>query len=169
VSDDALRPGLPAQADHELHRPRELHRHARRPRIGLSLFNIAYYAVSNVPLTILTGLGLALMLNRVTGPLAGFFRTAFYVPNLTPAVAIGTLFLLLLNANGLVNQGLELIGINGPSWLNDGAFNPSIGGEKHFELLAVGGVLVTLPMIIVFFLGQRYFIEGIATTGSTGR
>ena len=47
--------------------------------------------------------------------------------------------------------------------------NPSIGGEKHFELLAVGGVIVTLPMIIVFFLGQRYFIEGIATTGSTGR
>lgn len=47
--------------------------------------------------------------------------------------------------------------------------NPSIGGEKHFELLAVGGVIVTLPMIIIFFLGQRYFIEGIATTGSTGR
>jgi ABC-type glycerol-3-phosphate transport system permease component len=24
-------------------------------------------------------------------------------------------------------------------------------------------------MIIIFFLGQRYFLEGIATTGSTGR
>ena len=47
--------------------------------------------------------------------------------------------------------------------------NPSIGGERHFELLAVGGVIVMLPMIIVFFLGQRYFIEGIATSGSTGR
>ncbi|HET8571304.1 MAG TPA: carbohydrate ABC transporter permease [Candidatus Limnocylindria bacterium] len=47
--------------------------------------------------------------------------------------------------------------------------NPSIGGEKHFELLAVGGVIVTVPMIIVFFFAQRYFIEGISTTGSTGR
>ncbi len=47
--------------------------------------------------------------------------------------------------------------------------NPSIGGELHFELLAVGGVLVTLPMVVIFFLAQRYFIEGIATTGSTGR
>jgi multiple sugar transport system permease protein len=47
--------------------------------------------------------------------------------------------------------------------------NPSIGGERNYELLAVGGVLVTIPMIIVFFLGQRYFLEGIATTGSTGR
>ena len=45
----------------------------------------------------------------------------------------------------------------------------NIGGEQQFELLAVGGVLVTVPMIIIFFLGQRYFIEGIATTGSTGR
>lgn len=47
--------------------------------------------------------------------------------------------------------------------------NPSIGGERNYELLAVGGVLVTVPMIIIFFLGQRYFLEGIATTGSTGR
>jgi multiple sugar transport system permease protein len=29
-------------------------------------------------------------------------------------------------------------------------------------------VLITLPMILVFFLAQRYFIEGIATTGSKG-
>ena len=47
--------------------------------------------------------------------------------------------------------------------------SPSIGGERHYELLAVGGVLITIPMIIVFFIGQRYFLEGIATTGSTGR
>jgi multiple sugar transport system permease protein len=47
--------------------------------------------------------------------------------------------------------------------------NPSIGGEHNYELLAVGGVIVTIPMIFVFFIGQRYFLEGIATTGSTGR
>jgi multiple sugar transport system permease protein len=47
--------------------------------------------------------------------------------------------------------------------------SPSIGGERHYELLAVGGVLITIPMIVIFFLAQRYFLEGIATTGSTGR
>jgi multiple sugar transport system permease protein len=47
--------------------------------------------------------------------------------------------------------------------------SPNIGGERHFELLAVGGVIVTVPMLVIFFLGQRYFLEGIATTGSTGR
>jgi multiple sugar transport system permease protein len=46
--------------------------------------------------------------------------------------------------------------------------NPSIGGEKHWELLAAAGVIVTVPMIIVFFMAQRYFLEGIATTGSKG-
>ena len=46
--------------------------------------------------------------------------------------------------------------------------NPSIGGEKNYELLAVAGVIVTVPMIIIFFIGQRYFVEGIATTGSKG-
>jgi ABC-type maltose transport system permease subunit len=25
-----------------------------------------------------------------------------------------------------------------------------------------------LPMIVIFFLGQRYFVEGIATTGRKG-
>lgn len=47
--------------------------------------------------------------------------------------------------------------------------NPSIGGEKHSQLLAVGGVIVTIPMVIVFFIAQRYFCGGISMTGSTGR
>jgi multiple sugar transport system permease protein len=29
-------------------------------------------------------------------------------------------------------------------------------------------VITTLPMIIAFFLGQRHFMEGIATTGNKG-
>lgn len=47
--------------------------------------------------------------------------------------------------------------------------NPSIGGEQQWELLAAGSVLVTLPMVVIFFVFQRYFIEGIATTGTTGK
>ncbi len=46
--------------------------------------------------------------------------------------------------------------------------NSAIGGQKEWQLLAAGGVIVTVPMIIIFFLGQRYFLEGIATTGSKG-
>jgi multiple sugar transport system permease protein len=46
--------------------------------------------------------------------------------------------------------------------------NPAIGGQQAWELLAAGSVLVTLPMVIIFFVFQRYFIEGIATTGTKG-
>jgi len=41
-------------------------------------------------------------------------------------------------------------------------------GEGHFELLMAAAVITTLPMVILFFLAQRYFVEGIATTGSKG-
>jgi multiple sugar transport system permease protein len=85
----------------------------------LSLGNSFYYALLHVPLTIIFALFLAMILNRV-GKAAGFFRTAFYLPSITPAVAVGTLFLWLLNPRvGLVNQGLALIGIEGPGWTTD--------------------------------------------------
>ncbi|MCZ2096102.1 MAG: sugar ABC transporter permease, partial [Anaerolineae bacterium] len=49
-----------------------------------------------------------------------FFRTAFYLPSITPSVAAGTLFLWLLNPRvGLINQGLALLGIDGPGWTTD--------------------------------------------------
>jgi multiple sugar transport system permease protein len=47
-------------------------------------------------------------------------------------------------------------------------FNISAGGEGEMQLVMAGAVIVTVPMIIIFFLGQRYFVEGIATTGRKG-
>jgi multiple sugar transport system permease protein len=41
-------------------------------------------------------------------------------------------------------------------------------GQFRWELLFAATVLVTLPMIIIFFLAQRSFIQGIATTGLKG-
>lgn len=91
-------------------------------RVRTSLWNTFYFTIFYVPGTVISGLGLAMMLNRV-GRAGGFFRTAFYMPNVAPAVAVGALFLLLLNGHdGIVNRGLEAIGLDGPSWLNDPAW-----------------------------------------------
>jgi multiple sugar transport system permease protein len=49
-----------------------------------------------------------------------------------------------------------------------GALGPSGGGQGDYEVVMAGTVLATLPMIIIFFLGQRYFMEGIATQGRKG-
>jgi multiple sugar transport system permease protein len=37
-----------------------------------------------------------------------------------------------------------------------------------WEIVLAASVIVTLPMLIIFFLGQRYFMDGIATTGLKG-
>lgn len=42
------------------------------------------------------------------------------------------------------------------------------GGEMEWEIVLAASVIVTVPMIVMFFLGQRYFMEGIATTGLRG-
>ena len=42
------------------------------------------------------------------------------------------------------------------------------GGESQWEVVVTAGVITTVPMILLFFFGQRYFVEGIATTGSKG-
>ncbi len=47
-------------------------------------------------------------------------------------------------------------------------FNPTAGGQGEFQYVMAASVIITLPMIAVFFLAQRYFVEGIATTGSKG-
>ena len=38
----------------------------------------------------------------------------------------------------------------------------------RWELVMVGSVLSIIPMLIIFFLGQKYFIRGIALTGIKG-
>ena len=42
------------------------------------------------------------------------------------------------------------------------------GGEMRWEIVCAASVIVTVPMILVFFLGQRHFTSGIATTGRKG-
>ena len=89
------------------------------PQIRKSLSNTLFYAVLAVPLEIIFALFLASLLNRVKRG-AGIFRTVYYLPKMTPMVAVASMFLLLLNGNtGAINQGLRKLGINGPQWLVD--------------------------------------------------
>lgn len=113
-----------------------------------SLYNTVYFTLLYVPLSTIFGLILALILNRIGGWAAGFFRTAFYLPNLTPAVAVGTLFLLILNGqSGLLNQALGIFGIPGPSWLNDSAWVKN--GIVIMMLWSIGGT------VIIYFAALR--------------
>ena len=89
------------------------------PRVRTALWNTFTFTVLYVPTSIVVSLALALLLTRL-GRGAGIFRTIFYLPAITPPVAVGIVFLLLLNGqSGIINEILGLIGINGPSWTTD--------------------------------------------------
>ncbi|MEO3778709.1 sugar ABC transporter permease [Micromonospora sp. B11E3] len=113
------------------------------PKVATSLGNTLFYAVLAVPLEICFALFLALLLNGV-GRGAGFFRTVFYLPKMTPMVATASIFLLLLNGNtGAINQGLRFLGISGPQWLVDPAWvKPSV------VLMALWGVSGTMVIFL---------------------
>lgn len=110
------------------------------PRVAKSLSNTFVYAALFVPLGTVIALGLAMLLLKV-GRAKGFFRTVFYLPVMTPAVAAGAMFLLLLNGQtGLVNQVLGWFGIDGPNWTTDPAWlKPSLA---MVSLWTVGGTVV---------------------------
>jgi multiple sugar transport system permease protein len=110
------------------------------PKVGLALGNTLVYALMAGPLEIACALFLAMLLARV-GRGAGFFRTVYYLPKMTPTVATASVFLLLLNGNsGAINKGLALIGIEGPQWLVDPAWvKPSI---VLMTLWTVSGTMV---------------------------
>jgi multiple sugar transport system permease protein len=42
------------------------------------------------------------------------------------------------------------------------------GGEMQWEIILAASVIITIPMVILFFSFQRYFIQGISTTGRKG-
>jgi multiple sugar transport system permease protein len=116
-------------------------------RLIKSLWNTFFYTVLHVPLSMALALGLALLLNKV-GRAAGFFRTVFYLPSVTPAVAVGVLWLWLLNPQvGLVNQALDLVGIDGPPWTTDPEWvKPSI------VLMSLWGLGNT---VVIYFAALR--------------
>ncbi len=89
------------------------------PRVVRALWNTFVYTALHVPLAMALALGLAMLLVRL-GRSSGIFRTIIYLPMMTPPVAVGILFLLLLNGQvGLINQALALIGLQGPEWTTD--------------------------------------------------
>jgi multiple sugar transport system permease protein len=88
-------------------------------KVVLAMRNTFVYTAMAVPAQLVLSLALALLLQRA-GRAAGFFRTAFFLPKMTPPVAVGVLLLMLLNGqSGLLNEFLGWFGISGPNWTTD--------------------------------------------------
>jgi len=112
------------------------------PKVALALRNTAVFVLLSVPAQLLVSLFLALLLNWA-GRASGFFRTAFFLPKMTPPVAVGILLLLLFNGqSGLINRVLSSVGIEGPAWTTDPTWVKP--GLVMMSLWTVGGSVVIL-------------------------
>ncbi|MBA3384322.1 MAG: sugar ABC transporter permease [Actinobacteria bacterium] len=82
--------------------------------------NTAVFVVVGVPLTLAAGLLAAVGLNQAIGRIQALFRVGYYLPVVTSIVAIAVIWRYLLNPDfGLVNAGLDLVGIEGRNWLGE--------------------------------------------------
>jgi multiple sugar transport system permease protein len=82
-----------------------------------SLQRTLYYAITVVPIGLVGSLLLAILLNQGAKG-TNFFRTFFFLPHLTPTVALALLWTWLFHPSvGPVNVALSWIGIEGPGWL----------------------------------------------------
>ncbi|HEY7594117.1 MAG TPA: sugar ABC transporter permease [Actinophytocola sp.] len=111
------------------------------PKLRTALTNTLIFSVLAVPATMIVSLWLATMLSKVGRRSTGVFRTLYYLPEVTPKVAIGVLFLMLFNGQvGLVNAALGLIGIDGPDWSTDGPWVKP--GLVLMHLWSIGGTVI---------------------------
>jgi len=89
------------------------------PKFAQSIVNTLIYAVIFVPLHLFMALGTALLLHRARH-LKGIFRTVYYLPSITPAIATAYVWILILNPNeGIVNRALRALHLPAPGWTVD--------------------------------------------------
>lgn len=85
----------------------------------LSLWNTVYYSVLGVPIYLAAALAMALLLNLELRGVA-IYRTIYFLPSLTPAVANAVLWVWIFNPDfGLANGLLNAVGLPGQKWLFD--------------------------------------------------
>ena len=82
-----------------------------------ALANTTFILLVQVPLMIVLGLALALALNASWMRFKGLFRTTIALPVAAKLVAYTTVFLLLLQDNGLVNSVFGMVGLPAVPWL----------------------------------------------------
>jgi multiple sugar transport system permease protein len=134
------------------------------PYIGTALKNTFEYGLMMVPARVIVALLLAMMLKRVGEKVGGFFRTVFYLPSITPPVAIGVLVLTLFNGGyGIVNKVLAHIGIHGPYWTTSPSWiKPTIA---IMDIWACGGTMVIL--LAALYGVPQHLYEAAAMDGAS--
>ena len=73
------------------------------------LISIPFYQIASLVVAMLLNMRIKFMRT---------FRLIFFLPSIIPTIASSMIWAQILGKDGLINQGLALIGIQGPAWLN---------------------------------------------------
>lgn len=122
-----------------------------------------YYAIGSVFVGLVVALFWALLLNRnVIGQ--ALFRTAFFLPAITPAIASSMIWLWLFNPTfGLLNSILESLGLSPLDWIyNEKQVIPS------FILMSIWGVGYTITIFLAGLQGiPQHLYEAVEIDGGS--
>ena len=124
-----------------------------------SISNTLLYLVMVTSGSIAIGLGAALLIES-DHQFRGFYRTAFFMPVASTMIAMAVVWQFLLHPNvGLINQMLELVGMEPRNWLND--------GDLALYSLAVIGIWQMSGLALVLFLaGLKSIPQDIRDAGA---
>ena len=95
--------------------------------------------------------------------------TSLVIPLSKPAIVVTLLFEVQASWTDLIKSLIYLRDsslFTIPRGLKNLLDQFGFGGERHWEVIVTASVITTIPMIILFFIGQKQFVEGIATGGS---
>jgi multiple sugar transport system permease protein len=113
--------------------------------------NTSYYTIGYMLLNIVSALGAALALNRIRGRV--FFRTLFFMPVVTSAIAVSLIWLWMLNPQfGVVNTFLRGLGIAEPprwfastAWAMPGVILMSAWWNLGYNMVILLAGLQSIP------------------------
>lgn len=94
------------------------------PLFWQALGNTAFFVVVGVPLSMAASLAAAVLLQSKLARFKGLWRTVYFAPVVTTLVAVAVIWRYLLHTRyGLVNYGLEQVGLPSVDWLGDPAWS----------------------------------------------
>ena len=89
------------------------------PMFYKSLWNTLYYALLSVPLSIISSLAIALLLNNPISAM-GLYRTVYFIPVITSINAVAIVWNFIYHPDfGLLNKILAIFSIDPQTWLQD--------------------------------------------------
>ena len=90
------------------------------PVFWRSFGNTIAFTILTVPITMVSGLGLAVLMNSVL-PARGIFRTVIVLPMVISGVASGMIGgIIFYQSNGIINKVLSAVGLDPVAWQSDG-------------------------------------------------